>query len=182
MDKDSLVVEGEITPIKRSPIGLQAQIIVGLLLVGTIGVLASWLFLTILDWTPNDGKLLVIITWAVLLLGWVGGSVFLWFDWRFKRYEIAKDALIVHARLGIWGSTQTLHRYDMIFKVHMVQGFLGRRFGYGDVQLSIPLVEHPIVLNDVEDPMHQMAQIQKRLGEHSSGNGVSAGVVEAMLH
>lgn len=156
--------------LKRSSKGLQAQIIMSGIATLLIALLATWLIAKLFGWTPNEGTFLKTITWVFLVGAWVITSLRLWATWRIKRYEIAKDALIVHAKAGKWGSSQTIYRYESIISLRMTQGFLGKRFGYGDVRISIPKLENEVVMNDIEQPLEQLAEVQKRIGEKTSAH------------
>jgi membrane protein YdbS with pleckstrin-like domain len=155
--------------LKRSPKGLQSQIVLTGIAAVVIALLATWLIGKLFGWTPNEGTWLKSATWILLLLTWAFMSVKLWFAWNIKRYEIAKDALIVHAKAGKLGTSQTIYRYESIISLRMTQGFLGKRFGYGDVRISIPKLDNEVVMNDIENPVEQLAEVQKRMGERSGG-------------
>lgn len=157
-----------VTELKRNPLGLQIQIILSAVLMIVIGLIASWLFAKLLGWTSRGGSTAETLTWIILALVWVVGSLKVWFDWRVKRYEVSADSLIVHARLGAFGSTQTIYRYESIISIRMTQGFLGKQFGYGDVRVTIPKLDHELVMNDIENPTIQLAEIRKRIDERSS--------------
>ncbi len=155
--------------LKRSPKGLQAQIIMSGVATLLIALLATWLIAKLFGWTPNEGTFLKTITWVFLVGAWAITSLRLWATWRIKRYEIAKDALVVHAKAGKFGTSQTVYRYESIISLRTTQGFLGKRFGYGDVRISIPKLENEVVMNDIENPVEQLAEVQKRMGERSGG-------------
>jgi membrane protein YdbS with pleckstrin-like domain len=155
--------------LKRSSKGLQAQIIATGIAAVLIALLATWLISKLFGWTPNEGSFLKALTWIILIGAWAVMSLKLWFEWNIKRYEIAKDALIVHAKAGKFGTSQTVYRYESIISIRMTQGFLGKRFGYGDVRLTIPKLDGEVVMNDIENPVEQLAEVQKRMGERSGG-------------
>jgi hypothetical protein len=54
--------------------------------------------------------------------------------------------------------------------MRMTQGFLGKRFGYGDVRIKIPMIENEVVMNDIENPVAQLAEVQKRVGERGANS------------
>lgn len=156
--------------LKRSSKGLQAQIISSAIAAVLIALLATWLIGKLFGWTPNEGTGLKVLTWVVLVGAWAVMSLKLWFAWNIKRYEIAKDALIVHAKAGKFGTSQTVYRYESIISIRMTQGFLGKRFGYGDVRLTIPKLDGEVVMNDIENPLVQLAEVQKRIGEKTTAH------------
>jgi hypothetical protein len=156
--------------IKRSSKGLKAQIIISGVATILIALAATWLIAKLFGWTPNEGTILKTLTWVFLVGAWIVTSLRLWASWRIKRYEVAKDALIVHAKAGKWGSSQTIYRYESIISLRMTQGFLGKRFGYGDVRLTIPKLDGEVVMNDIEDPLVQLEEVQKRIGEKTTAH------------
>ena len=158
------------TILKRSPKGLQVQVItlgVAALLLALFG---TWASAKLFGWAPNQGFGLKVFIWIVLLAGWGITSIKLWFDWNVKRYEIAKDALIIHAKAGNWGTSKSIYRYESIISLKMTQGVMGKRFGYGDVHISIPKIEHDVVMNDIDHPVDQLSELQNRIRERSIGS------------
>lgn len=154
--------------IKRSSKGLQIHIaLISLAAIG-FGLLASWLTSIVFRPVESNGSLTILIIWLLFVIGWGLGAAKLWLDWRKKYYEIAEDALIVHHKMGWFGSTQTVYRYESIISIRMTQGYFGKQFGYGDVHLSIPKLEHDVVMNDIEHPLEQLAEVQRRIGQRSS--------------
>lgn len=162
--------------IKRNPRGMQVQIIGSALGVLVMGLLASWLLDKVFGWTESGGATIKRLTWIVLIVIWGFTSLKLWYNWSVKRYEIAKDALLVHAKAGRLGTTQTVYRYESIISIRMTQGFLGKRFGYGDVRLAIPKLDGEIVLNDIADPLKQLAHLQERMQDSAKG-GITSSLI-----
>lgn len=162
--------------IRRSPVGLRMQIIIGGITALFIALLATWILDFILGWTSSGGATTKRIVWIGLLLAWSIGSVKLWFDWKKKRYEITKDSLIVHAKAGKMGSSQTIYRYESIISLRMTQGFLGKRYGYGDIHLTIPKIEGEVAMNDIENPLAQLARIQKHMA-NTNQSAVTSGLI-----
>lgn len=158
--------------IRRSPRGLQIQIALTALISIVVGLLGSWLISILFGWTSGGGSLASLIMWIVLGFCWAISTFKLWFDWQIKRYEISPEALIVHAKIGQFGSSQSMYRYESIIAVQMTQGILGKRFGYGDIHLTIPKLDREVILNDIENPITQIAVIQKRLGERRGGSAM----------
>ncbi len=160
----------EKTLLKRSSKGLKAQIIAFAVLALLLAIFTTWITNILFSWTPNQGKILIALIWISFVAIWGFTSLKLWTDWNVKRYEIAKDALIIHAKAGRWGSSQTIYRYESIISLKMTQGFLGKRYGYGDVHITIPKLEGDVIMNDIERPLEQLQEVQKRIGERQTGN------------
>ena len=159
----------ETTTLRRSSSGLRAQIITTGVLALILALFSDWVLSKLFGWTPNEGGLFVTIAWIVIIGGWAITALRMWFSWKAKRYEINKDAIIVYASAGKWGSSQTLYRYESIISLRMTQGFWGKRFGYGDVRITIPKIDQEVILYDIEEPAKQLAELQARLNERSVG-------------
>lgn len=160
--------------IKRSPYGLYVQIVLIGVFALFIGLLATWLFRMLLGWTEGGGARLIAWTWLLFLIVGAIASLKLWFDWRVKRYEVGPEMLIVHAKAGRFGSRSTVYRYESIISLSMAQGMLGKMFGYGDIHLTIPKLDTPVVMNDIEEPEKQLAEIQKRLTDSRDHGSTSS--------
>lgn len=156
------------TLLKRSSKGLQVQVLTLGIMALVLSLLATWLLGVLFSVTPFQGTLLKIAVWIVLVGGWAITSIKMWTDWSVKRYEIAQDAFIVHAKAGRWGRSQTIYRYESIISLRMTQGFLGKRYGYGDVHIKIPKLDDDVVMNDIDHPLEQLAEVQRRIGERQT--------------
>lgn len=159
----------EKTILKRSSKGLQVQIIALGVVSLLLAVFTTWLTSILFSWTPNQGRVLIALIWILFIGAWGFSALKLWKDWSIKRYEIAKDALIVHAKAGKWGSSQTIYRYESIISLKMTQGFLGKRYDFGDVHISIPKLDGEVIMNDIDHPLEQLQEVQKRIGERITG-------------
>ena len=149
--------------IKRSPKGLQVQVITVTIVAVVSAVLVTVLLAKLFAMTPMDGLLTKFLTWMVFIIIWAIGVGKLWFDWQIKRYEIGKDALIIHAKAGKFGKSQAIYRYESIISIRMTQGLLGKHYGYGDVLLTIPKLDKEVVMSDIDHPSEQLAEVQQRL-------------------
>lgn len=156
------------TLLKRSSKGLKVQIISLGVAALLLALLATWLLSVVFSITPFQGTTLKIITWVVFIGGWAITATRMWMDWNVKRYEIAQDAFIVHAKAGRWGTSQTIYRYESIISLRMTQGFLGKRYGYGDVHIKIPKLDDEVVMNDIDHPLEQLNEVQRRIGERQT--------------
>ncbi len=163
--------------LKRSPRGLEAQLGISALVTLLICLLAVWLFGRLFHWTESGGWRLQALTCIVLFLLWVFAALRLWYSWKIKRYEIGRDALIVHAKAGKLGTAQTIYRYESIISIRMTQGFLGKQFGYGDIRVTIPKLEHEVVMNDIEHPVEQLEEIQRRMGGRIDNVSATAALI-----
>ena len=161
MDKTLLV---------RSKKGLHTQVIVSGILALILVIFAYWIIGKLFSWTPGDGQFLQTLSLVFILGSWAISSLKLWSDWNIKKYEITDEAFIVHAKAGKWGSSQTIYRYESIISIKMTQGFWGKRNNYGDVRITIPKLDKDVVMNDIENPLEQLAEVQKRINDRSAGS------------
>jgi hypothetical protein len=156
--------------IQRSSQGLVAQVLTTGVLALLILIFGTLFFSAVFGWTPTEGKLSILLLWIFIVGGWSIAALKLWFSWRAQFYEIGTESLIVHVKAGMWGTAQTIYRYESFISIRMVQGYWGKRFGFGDVYITIPKMENDVVLRDVVDPAGQLSGIQARMAERASAS------------
>jgi membrane protein YdbS with pleckstrin-like domain len=156
--------------LKRSQKGLKAQIISIAVVAVILLIFSAFIFSKLFGWTPAEGKIAISLSWILIIGGWVVATVRLWLNWNNKKYEITEDAFIVHGKAGNFGKSQAIYRYESILSVKMTQGFLGKKYNYGDVRLTIPKLDKDVIMNDIENPMEQLAMVQKRINDKSKSN------------
>lgn len=158
----------ETTLLKRSSDGLWAQIITGGILALLLALASTFVLNFLFGWTPNQGQVFKVLAWFMIVGGWAITSLKQWGSWKGNRYEIGPEAIKVYFKAGMWGSSQVLYRYESIISVRMVQGFWGKRFGFGDVYITIPKLEKDVILRDITDPAKQLADLQARMSERTA--------------
>lgn len=158
----------------RNPKGMHVQLIIYAITTLLMGLLLTWLLDNIFGWTSTGGSTIKIISWLILLIAWIVASAKLWFDWNAKHYELSNDALIIDARAGRLGTSRTVYRYESIISLRFSQGYWGKKFGYGDVRVTIPKIETEIVMNDIDMPEQQLAGLQRRIQAHTESGSTTA--------
>lgn len=156
--------------LKRSKFSVNIQIIVSGILAILLVIVAIYLLGVLFGWTPNEGRIVKAVVSMVIIVGWIVSSLKLWLNWNSKKYEITKDAFIVHGKSGKWGSSQAIYRYESIISIKMTQGFWGKKYNYGDVHLNIPKLDKELVMYDIERPIEQLQEVQKRINERSNNS------------
>ena len=157
--------------IQRSNQGLIAQVVTTGVIALLIVIFGTLFFSAAFSWTQTEGKISVLLLWFFIFGGWAFTSLKSWLSWKAQFYEIGPESLVVHVKAGMWGSAQTMYRYESFISTRMVQGFWGKRFGFGDVYISIPKMENGVILRDIADPTVQLSGIQKKMEERSAGAG-----------
>jgi uncharacterized membrane protein YdbT with pleckstrin-like domain len=76
--------------------------------------------------------------------------IFITLNWINNYYEIRSDE-IVHIT-GIFSKTEKAYPYRDIQAVTIHQGFFGRLFNYGSVQLYIPTLGYDLDFNEISSP------------------------------
>jgi uncharacterized membrane protein YdbT with pleckstrin-like domain len=134
-----------------------------------VGVLCSWITAVILSWSPSTENAVKIIIWLVLLTIWGIQSILSWKSWKSSTYEIGPESIRVNKKSGIFGSTQTIYRYESIIALRMTQGYFGKKYNFGDIRISIPKLDKEVVLRDIDAPSKQLEDIQNRINKRGAG-------------
>lgn len=83
--------------------------------------------------------------------------------WRDTRYLLGPDAIIVTRPNGIMGVTQDVYLYESILSISFQQDYFGKKYGYGDIDISIPKLNQTLVLRSVVEPAQQLPHIKAQL-------------------
>lgn len=151
--------------IKRSPQGLRATIVSTGVVALVLAVLCSWLIGILLNSAPSIELLFKVLIWLGFLVVWAGQSAYLWHQWDKMRYDIGPEAITINNKTGLFGQTSTIYRYESIISAKMTQGYLGKKYGYGNVYLRIPKLEYDVVLKDIDNPEALLAKVQERVNK-----------------
>ncbi|MBX4201676.1 hypothetical protein KW803_02155 [Candidatus Saccharibacteria bacterium] len=76
--------------------------------------------------------------------------------WNDTKYVLGRDALLIKQPNGFTGTTQDIYLYESILSVSFHQGYSGRKYGYGDIEIVIPKLKTSLVLRNVVEPSEQL--------------------------
>lgn len=86
--------------------------------------------------------------------------------WENTKYLLGQDSIIVTRPSGMFGVTQDVYLYESILSISFQQDYFGKKYGYGDIDISIPKLGKTLVLKSVVEPSKQLphlkAQIQQK--------------------
>jgi hypothetical protein len=86
--------------------------------------------------------------------------------WHKTKYLLGQDSIIVTQPNGMFGVTQDVYLYESILSISFQQDYFGKKYGYGDIDISIPKLGKTLVLKSVVEPSKQLphlkAQIQQK--------------------
>lgn len=110
----------------------------------------------------------VLIFVGVMFLAWIA-ILIRSKKWDATHFILGEDALMVTRMRGLMGmTTQDVYLYESIISARVQQTYFGQKYGYGDIELTIPKLERQIILRDVADPAQQL-QILKSQMENKGG-------------
>jgi len=143
--------------IRRSPLELEANLVLVAVCAVLLGLLGSWLIEQATGWTTHDGRILRYVVMSLLLFTWGLASLKLWLNWRKYRYEYTDVALIVRSRVPMFGKAEAVYRYETIVGVYIKQSLLGRLLDYGDIHLSAAAeAPHGLILHSIDAPRQHL--------------------------
>lgn len=154
----------------RSDKGLYVRIISTAIVVVIVGLIASFLLTKMFSITQWTGITVQILVWALLIITWGLASLYSWKTWNKKYYEVTDDAVIVYSD-GMWktDTEEVIYRYESIISIRLTQSFWGKRYGYGDIRLTIPKIDQEIILSDIKNPQQQLSDIRTYMQGRDSG-------------
>ncbi len=84
--------------------------------------------------------------------------------WDGTHFMLGKDALLITRMRGLMGTTtQDVYLYESILSARVQKSYLGQKYGYGDIELTIPKLERQIILREVEQPDQQLLNLKAHM-------------------
>lgn len=117
----------------------------------------------LLTWAVRTEGFLSLLILVGLPLLWLAQSVGMYIAWN-QFSATADNSAIKVKRKGKWGaSSSTVYRYESIVTVELRQTYFGKKYNYGDIVLTIPKLEYPIILHNIDSPKKSMLLIQEKI-------------------
>lgn len=140
-------------------------ILAGALLTATLAALCMRLFLEMADSMYLFGGIFTFL--IVMGLAWVA-ILIRSRKWDNTHYVLGEDALLVTRAAGFMGTAQDVYLYESIISATVRQNMMGKKHGFGNIELTIPKLGAQVILNDVEVPDDQLLLIKTHM--ESKGN------------
>lgn len=84
--------------------------------------------------------------------------------WDGTHFMLGPDALIITRLRGLMGmKTQDVYLYESIISARVQQSYMGQKYGYGDIELTIPKLERTLILREVDDPDQQILLLKAHM-------------------
>lgn len=83
--------------------------------------------------------------------------------WDKVKYKLTHDSILIVSANGLTGVSRQVFLYESIISAHMTQGYLGKKYGYGDIVLVIPKLDGEVKLKDLSVPKTQLEELQSQL-------------------
>jgi membrane protein YdbS with pleckstrin-like domain len=92
---------------------------------------------------------------VVVLLAWVA-ILIRSKKWNNTKYLLGPDALMISRPDGLFGVVQDVYLYESILSISFKQDYFGKKYGYGDIDVTIPKLKSTLVLTSVVEPSTQL--------------------------
>lgn len=135
---------------------LAAGWIVGKFVHFSIGAYGGSRFLTFL--------IIITIAGAATLIRYI--------KWQSVHYLLSPEGIVVTDSVGMLGKKQKIYLYESIITASVNQNFFGRKYGYGDIHLTIPKLEKKLMLKDLDQPASALTDLQARIHKRVGINSV----------
>lgn len=143
------------------------QVIGGLIFLLGSAIALQLIISMALSWAPVTEKVMSVLVWLTLPVLALVLYITIRIDWKSRYYEISDEAIVIHKKLGLFGNTESVYRYESMISIRMEQNYFGKKWGYGDIRITIPKLEKQVVLRNISNPSQHLAEIQKRLNSNS---------------
>ena len=108
---------------------------------------------------------------AVLFLAGVAAMIY-YGRWQANTYELRSEGIVVNTGFGNFSRKQKLYLYESIISVSFNQDYFGKKYGYGNVHVTIPKLEQKLILEDIERPDQTMPALKMHIKDRDGASKV----------
>jgi uncharacterized membrane protein YdbT with pleckstrin-like domain len=162
----------EPTELKRNPDAFKIQAYFILVAAFFVGLLAAFIFGRMVHFmvgSYNGSRILALLT--VLLVACI--SILLSYSkWRNEEYVLTDEGIIISTSLTITKRKKKLYLYESIISASFSQSYLGSKFGYGEIHITMPKLGEKLIMKDVASPELQLNKLQKFISQKTGKNNL----------
>lgn len=149
--------------LERNPQAFVVQLwfmaIGGFIMALIIGAMVGAFFTILLGSADWSGFLTFLIILFV-----IGFAAMIYYKkWLSIEYVLGPEAILVTKSNGAFGKKQKVFLYESIITASFNQNYFGRKYGYGDMHITIPKLEEKLILKDIDSPGNQLPFLQERI-------------------
>lgn len=158
--------------LKKSPKAFKVKLTAIAVLSVLVALLAALLIGAFfkLAWGGHYGTRILTFL-AVMFLAGLAAMIY-YGRWQAHTYELRPEGIVVNTGFGNFSRKQKLYLYESIISVSFNQNYFGKKYGYGDVHITIPKLEKKLVLEDVEKPDQHLSVLQGHIQIREGGSKV----------
>ena len=158
--------------LKRNPDAFKIQAYFILVAAFFVGLLAAFIFGRMVHFmvgSYNGSRLLALL--IVLLLACV--SILLSYSkWRDEKYLLTGEGIIISSSITLTKRKKKLYLYESIISASFNQNYLGSKFGYGEIHITMPKLGEKLIMKDVASPELQLPKLQKFISQKTGKNNL----------
>lgn len=137
-----------------------------------VGLLAALIFgglFKIVVGGYNGSRIITFL--LVMVLTGIASMIF-YGKWQANHYLLRAEGIVVTWGFGDFSRKQKLYLYESIISVSINQNYFGKKYGYGDIHVTIPKLDRKLILRDITEPTKQLRlfeqQIESKSGAHKT--------------
>lgn len=113
-----------------------------------------------------------ILTFLIVLgIGGIAAMIY-YAKWQAQTYILRHEGIVVSNGLGNFSRKQKLFLYESIISVSFNQNYFGKKYGYGNLHITIPKLDQKLILKDVVEPDEQLPLLQQHIQNKAGTNNV----------
>ena len=85
---------------------------------------------------------------------------------------LTDEGIIISTSLTITKRKKKLYLYESIISASFSQSYLGSKFGYGEIHITMPKLGEKLIMKDVASPELQLPKLQKFISQKTGKNNL----------
>jgi len=158
--------------LKRNPDAFKIQAYFILVAAFFVGLLAAILFGTMVHFVVGayDGSR--ILTFLIVMLVACISILLAYSKWRDEKYLLTDEGIIISSSITLTKRKKKLYLYESIISASFSQNYLGSKFGYGEIHITMPKLGEKLIMKDVASPELQLPKLQKFISQKTGKNNL----------
>lgn len=156
----------------KNPAAFRVTLIAGAIGASIVGIMAAIVVGGFFKLVLGDYNYSRILTFLIVIF--IAGFflMIMYGRWKGTHYDLTPEGIVVATGFGDFANKRKIFLYESIITASFNQNYFGKKYGYGDLHVTIPKLEKTLVLKDIDDPSSKLPYLQKHIKNKSGSNNV----------
>lgn len=150
----------------------QVTVVATAILASLVGLIAAMIVGGFFKFTYGGYNYSRILTFLIVIFIAGFALMIAYSRWLGTHYDLTPEGIVVATGFGNFANKRKIFLYESIISASFNQNYFGKKYGYGDMHITIPKLEQKLILKDIEDPGDKLPYLQQHIKNKAGVNNV----------